>query len=209
MNRLTALPIFRDEESHKYCWEPTNEWLYYSTTQVCNNKTPEALANIERYRYGINGWEARGNHTHWCLEQKMLGDDSPDPCMYGEWVNPLLNHEYWDDFEPIAVEHMLCDLQKSVGGTLDLLGYKKSTKQITLIDLKTQSKSGKCYSTNAQIGSYIESLKIHHNLEVDICRTVWARPGKTIIGKDQEINECVEEWNKAWEIFKEKQADVF
>ena len=57
---LEPLPIYRDEEKHKYFWEPTNEWLNYSTTECCNNKTPEALANIDRYRHGPNGWEIRG-----------------------------------------------------------------------------------------------------------------------------------------------------
>ena len=202
---LDPLPIYRKEPDHKYIWEPTNEALLYSTTQVCNNKTPEALANIERYRYGPNGWEARGKKVHWCLEQKMLGDPAPDPDIYAEWVEPLLSHPFFEQFEAWSVEYMLCDLEKSVGGQLDLLGYDHASNQLMLIDLKSQSKSGKTYSTNAQLGSYVEALKTHHGLEVDVCKTIWAKPNKTTIGDDQPVEECLDAWHKAWERFKQKQ----
>ena len=206
---LDPLPIYRKEPDHKYIWEPTNEALLYSTTQVCNNKTPEALANIERYRYGADGWEARGKAVHYGLEQKMLGDPDPDFGIYSEWIEPLLSNPFWKNFEPWCVEYMLCDLKKSVGGQLDLLGYDHESKRLMLIDLKSQSKSGRTYSTNAQLGSYVEALKTHHGLEVDVCKTVWAKPGKTKIGDDQPINECLDEWHKAWEIFEEKQEIPF
>ena len=48
---LEPLPIARIEKTHKYIWEPTGEQLAFSTTQVCNTKTPEQLENIERYRH--------------------------------------------------------------------------------------------------------------------------------------------------------------
>jgi len=207
--KLQPLPIYRDEERHKYCWEPTGEWLSYSTTQACNNKTPEALANIERYRHGPNGWEIRGKTVHHCLEQRMLGYPDADAGDFNEWVEPLLNDPFWENFEPFAVEYMLCDLQKSLGGQLDLLGYDHESNRLMLIDLKSQSKSGRTYSTNAQLGSYVEALKIHHGLEVDVCKTVWAKPGKTKIGDDQPVNECLDEWHKAWQTFEEKQEIPF
>ena len=206
---LKPLPIYRDEEKHKNCWEPTGEWLSYSTTQACNNKTPEALANIERYRYGPTGWEIRGKTVHHCLETKMLGHEPADAGEFNEWVEPLLNDPFWETFEPWAVEYMLCDLDKSLGGQLDLLGYDHNSNQVTLIDLKSQSKSGRTYSTNAQLGSYVEALKQHHGLEVDMCRTIWAKPGKTKIGEDQPVDECLNEWHKAWERFEEKQEVPF
>ena len=136
---LDPLPIYRKEPDHKYIWEPTNEALLYSTTQVCNNKTPEALANIERYRYGPDGWEARGKAVHYGLEQKMLGDPEPDFGIYSEWIEPLLSNPFWKNFEPWCVEYMLCNLKKSVGGQLDLLGYDHESKRLMLIDLKSQS----------------------------------------------------------------------
>jgi len=207
--KLQPLPIYRDEEKHKYCWEPTGEWLSYSTTQACNNKTPEALANIERYRHGPNGWEIRGKTVHHCLEQRMLGYPDADAGDFNEWVEPLLNHPFFENFEPFAVEYMLCDLQKSLGGQLDLLGYDHESNRLMLIDLKSQSKSGRTYSTNAQLGSYVEALDKHHGLEIDVCKTVWAKPGKTKIGDDQPVNECLDAWHKAWERFEEKQEVPF
>ena len=206
---LEPLPIYRDEEKHKYFWEPTNEWLNYSTTECCNNKTPEALANIERYRHGPNGWEIRGKTVHHCLETKMLGNEPADAGDFTEWVEPLLNDPFWENFEPWAVEYMLCDLEKSVGGQLDLLGYDHESDRLMLIDLKSQSKSGRTYSTNAQLGSYVDALKKHHGLEVDICKTVWAKPGKTTIGDDQPVDECLNAWHEAWDRFLEKQGVPF
>ena len=206
---LDPLPIYRKEPDHKYIWKPTNEALLYSTTQVCNNKTPEALANTERYRYGPDGWEARGKAVHYGLEQKMLGDPNPEFGIYSEWIEPLLSNPFWKNFEPWCVEYMLCNLKKSVGGQLDLLGYDHESKRLMLIDLKSQSKSGRTYSTHAQLGSYVEALQIHHGLEVDVCKTVWAKPKKTTIGDDQPVNECLDEWHKAWEIFEEKQDIPF
>ena len=135
----------------------------------------------------------------------MLGDPAPDPDIYAEWVEPLLSHPFFEQFEAWSVEYMLCDLEKSVGGQLDLLGYDHASNQLMLIDLKSQSKSGKTYSTNAQLGSYVEALKTHHGLEVDVCKTVWAKPVKTTIGDDQPVEECLDAWHKAWERFKQKQ----
>lgn len=208
--KLDPLPIYRDEESHKYYWEPTGEEFSYSTTQACNNKTPEALANIQRYRYGPNGWEARGNHVHWSLEQKMLGYENPDVGDYGEWIEPLLSDPFWENFEPFAVEYMLCDLEKSVGGQLDLLGYDHDSDRLMLIDLKSQSKANsRSYSTDAQLGSYLEALEKNHGFTVDVCKTVWARPGKTTIGKDQPVDECRKAWHEAWGNFMEREGVPF
>ena len=44
-----------------------------------------------------------------------------------------------DRIDVWAVEYMLCDLEKSVGGQLDLLGYDNKSQKLMLIDLKTQS----------------------------------------------------------------------
>ena len=139
----------------------------------------------------------------------MLGNEPADAGDFTEWVEPLLNDPFWEKFEPWAVEYMLCDLEKSVGGQLDLLGYDHESDRLMLIDLKSQSKSGRTYSTNAQLGSYVDALKKHHGLEVDICKTVWAKPGKTKIGDDQPVDECLNAWNEAWDRFLEKQGVPF
>ena len=69
----------------------------------------------------------------------MLGNDKIEMGDYEDWIKPLMDLELWEDFEPWAVEYMLCDLEKSVGGQLDLLGYDNKSQKLMLIDLKTQS----------------------------------------------------------------------
>ena len=199
--KLTPLPIHRDEESHKYFWEPTGEMLAYSTTQITGaGKDQRALENIERTR---PIWEPRGKHVHFCLEQYLKGEVIPDPGDYEEWVAPLLNHEFWNEFEPWAIEYMLCDLKKSIGGQLDVLGYDHKEKELVLLDLKTQSSiKASRYNTDAQLGSYLHALIDHHQLDVENCRTIWARPGKTVIGPDQDVNTCGIAWLDAWDKFK-------
>ena len=135
---LKPLPINRDEETHKYLNLETNQWLSYSTTEVCNELTEEAKENIEAYRYI---WQPRGETVHECLQEKMLGSGEIDPKDYEAWVTPLLEHELFTHFEPMAVELMMPIPDKSVGGQLDLLGYDTKTKQIRLIDLKTKGNS--------------------------------------------------------------------
>jgi len=197
---IDPLPIYRDEEQHKYIWEPTGEVLAYSTTQISGgSKTPEAIAAIERTRHI---WQPRGETVHWCLQQRMLGDQNPDPGDYKEWVEPLLDLDYWKNFRPWAVEYMLCDLEKSVGGQLDLLGYDIETNQVVLIDLKTQgSLRASRYNTDAQLGSYVFALHKQKGLVIDQCRTVWARPGKTVLGPVQDPKTCVLAWTSAWDKF--------
>lgn len=199
--KLAPLPIRRDEDSHTYFWEPTGEQLAYSTTQVTGiEKSKEALEAIERTR---ETWEPRGKHVHFCLEQYLKGEIIPDSNEYEEWVVPLLEHPFWTEFEPWAVEYMVCDLKKSVGGQLDVLGYDHKNKQLVLVDLKTQGsiKSSK-YNTDAQLGSYLHALIDHLKINVDICRTIWSRPGKTILGPEQNVDNCGKAWLDAWDKFK-------
>ena len=201
---LPPLPIARIEKTHKYIWEPTGEQLAFSTTQVCNTKTPEELANIERYRAK---WQPRGETAHYALQQRMLGNDKIEMGDYEDWIKPLMDLELWEDFEPWAVEYMLCDLEKSVGGQLDLLGYDNKSQKLMLIDLKTQSqKYAKPYSTDAQMGSYLEALAEHHQIIPDICKTIWARPNKCVVGEDQHTIDCAYAWSQAWKRFDSEQG---
>ena len=221
---LKPLPINRDEETHKYLNLETNQWLSYSTTEVCNELTEEAKENIEAYRYI---WQPRGETVHECLQEKMLGSTEIDPKDYGEWVEPLLSHELFTHFEPMAVELMMSIPDKSVGGQLDLLGYDTKTKQIRLIDLKTKGKysydikkRGKDgmiyikdlnmywkepYLTDKQLGCYVEMLKINYDIVPDVCNTIWAYEGRCILNNDQPTERCREAWKGAWEKFEAKQ----
>ena len=221
---LKPLPIVRDEETHKYLNTETDEWLAYSTTGVCNELTEEAKENIEAYRYI---WQPRGEKVHECLQEKMLGSNDIDMGDYEEIVAPLLDHYLFKHFEPMAVELMMSIPDKSVGGQLDLLGYDTETKQIRLLDLKTKgnTKSGfykreregtikipeidkywkEPYSTDKQLGSYVEMLKINYNLVPDVCNTIWSYPEVCIVGANQPTERCEAAWQEAWTKFESKQ----
>ena len=85
---LKPLPICRDEGEHKYLNTETDEWLAYSTTEVCNELTEEDKEAIESYRYI---WQPRGEKVHECLQEKMLGSGEIDMGDYAEIVCPLLD----------------------------------------------------------------------------------------------------------------------
>tara|TARA_R100001460_G_scaffold17285_3_gene37310 strand:- start:329 stop:1021 length:693 start_codon:yes stop_codon:yes gene_type:complete len=221
---LKPLPIRRDENRHQYVNIETGQWLSYSTTGVCNELTEEAKENIEKYRFM---WQPRGEKVHECLAEKMLGNGDIDFDEYGAWIEPLLQHELFTHFQPMAVEHMMSIPDKSVGGQLDLLGYDTKTKQIRLIDLKTKGKYSydikrrfkdgmihledlnmywkEPYSTDKQLGCYVEMLKLNYDLVPDVCNTIWAYEGRCILNNDQPTERCRKAWQEAWEKFEAKQ----
>ena len=221
---LKPLPIKRDEERHQYVNIETGQCMSYSTTEVCNELTEEAKENIEKYRFM---WQPRGEKVHECLAEKMLGSGEIDVDEYGSWVEPLLQHELFTHFQPMAVEHMMSIPDKSVGGQLDLLGYDTKTKQIRLIDLKTKGKYSydikkrfkdgmihledldmywkEPYSTDNQLGCYVEMLKINYDIVPDVCNTIWAYEGRCILNNDQPTERCEAAWQEAWEKFEAKQ----
>ena len=225
---LKPLPIVLDVETHKYLNTETDEWLAYSTTGVCNELTEKAKENIEAYRYI---WQPRGEKVHECLAESMLGSTNIDMGDYEHIIAPLLDHWLFKSFEPIAIEFMMSIPDKSVGGQLDLLGYeinpKTSEKTLRLIDLKTKGntssgfykreKEGRIwvdqldkywqepYSTDKQLGCYVEMLKINYNIVPDVCNTLWAYPGFSILGPSQPVERCEVAWQAAWDKFESEQ----
>ena len=221
---LKPLPIVRDEATHRYLNKETNQWLAYSTTEVCNELSEEDKANIEFHKAE---WQPRGEKVHECLAEKMLGNGNIDFDEYGAWIEPLLQHDLFTHFEPLAVEHMMSIPDKSVGGQLDLLGYDTKTKQIRLIDLKTKKSHEhflrkrkkddlvyledidmywkEPYSTDKQLGCYVEMLKLNYDLRPDVCNTIWAFKGRCIMNIDQPTERCLTAWQEAWEKFEAKQ----
>lgn len=221
---LKPLPIVRSESEHKYLNTETKQWLAYSTTEVCSELTEEAKENIEKYRLT---WQPRGETVHECLQESMLGSGEIKAGEYWDWVEPLLSHKLFTHFEPMAVELMMSIPDKSVGGQLDLLGYDTKNKQIRLIDLKTKGKYSydikkrkkdgliyledmdmywkEPYSTDKQLGCYVQMLKINYDIVPDVCNTIWAYEGKCILNNDQPTERCEAAWQKAWEKFEAKQ----
>ncbi len=221
---LKPLPIKRDEDRHQYINIETQQWMSYSTTEVCNELTEEAKENIEKYRAV---WQPGGETVHECLQESMLGSGEIKAGDYWDWVEPLLSHELFTHFEPMAVELMMSIPDKSVGGQLDLLGYDTKTKQIRLIDLKTKGKYSydikkrkkdgliyledmdmywkEPYLTDKQLGCYVQMLKINYDIVPDVCNTIWAYEGKCILNNDQPTERCEAAWQEAWEKFEAKQ----
>ena len=221
---LKPLPIVRDEKDINTSILKLDNGCSYSTTEVCNELTDEAKENIEKYRFM---WQPRGEKVHECLAEKMLGNGDIDFDEYGAWIEPLLQHDLFTHFEPLAVEHMMSIPDKSVGGQLDLLGYDTKTKQIRLIDLKTKGKYSydikkrfkdgmihledldmywkEPYSTDKQLGCYVEMLKLNYDLTPDVCNTIWAYEGRCILNNDQPTERCLTAWQEAWEKFEAKQ----
>ena len=195
---LKDLPIAFNEELHQYRWLPTNEVMGTSVTQVVSvNKTAAQLANIEKHKAT---WEPRGIHVHAALEHKLKGLPFEVDPTYGAWVYPLVDHWFWETFEPIAIEHRMVNLRRGIGGSCDALGRDGLTGKIVLLDLKTQgsAKYG-TYSTDSQMGGYLSMLLDHHQIIVDECLTIWSRPGRCLLGDPQATDECLEAWEASYE----------
>ena len=204
--KLQLLPIDFDEAAHKYSWRPTGEVMPYSVTTVCSwDMTADKRANIAATK---DQWERRGLKTHAALESHLTGQpfDQDSLDEFSDWINPLLDHPFWANFECLASEYRMLDLKRGLAGSCDAIGiYKGKT---ILLYLKTQKDGGRPYSTNRQLGGYIALLygdECHRNGTskhwIDECRTVWARPGKTTVGKAQDPARCLLEFCDAWEMF--------
>ena len=204
---LQDLPLEFNEELHQYIWLPTGEVMGTSVTGVCSvNKTARELANIEKHR---PSWEPRGLHVHASLEHKLKGLPFEIDPAFAEWAAPMLAHPFWETFEPIAIEYRMCDLRRGIGGSCDALGYDGFTGRLVLLDLKSQSSSKYgVYSTNSQMGGYLSMLLSHHQLMVDECLTVWARPGECFVGDPQDPKECVDEWERTYEKWSALQEQI-
>ena len=63
---------------------------------------------------------------HLALELFLTtGDPGAYPADYSEWIEPLIGHSVWDNYEAIACEYRLCDLQRSIAGSFDCLLRRK------------------------------------------------------------------------------------
>ena len=61
------------------------------------------------------------------------------------------------------------------------------------------------YSTDKQLGCYIEMLKLNYGLVPDVCNTIWAYEGRCILNNDQPTERCEAAWQEAWTKFESKQ----
>ena len=61
------------------------------------------------------------------------------------------------------------------------------------------------YSTDKQLGCYVEMLKLNYDITPDVCNTIWAFKGRCILNNDQPVERCTEAWNEAWEKFEARE----
>ena len=197
--RLPEQPVKFLEGPHKYVHTPTQRVMKYSVTNVVSHfKDPRDLAAIEAKKHI---WAPRGLTVHACLEHHFTGEGELNPGAYADWVEPLLAHPTINQIEPIACEYRMCSVQRSLGGSFDLLGRWRG--KTVLFDLKTQgSASASPYDTSVQLGGYLQLLlDCTTGIWVDEIRTIWCRPGKTTFGQDQGVDRCSVAFLEAWEQF--------
>ena len=200
-------PLYLEPESHRYVWLPTMTVLLYSVTGVCSMGKPYT---------GDPAAGIRGTRIHKALEHFLSGWEQPDWYGLDNWIEPLLAHDYWDDFEPWLCEATLCDLSKSCGGQADILGFDRKRGKVTIVDLKSKASPG-TYDVRPQMGAYCEMVRAIHGVEVEECRVMWARPGRfddngelldggAELGGQSSADECIKEWNKKWGAFQKLKA---
>lgn len=206
---LEELPIAFDSAAHKYTWTPTGERMHLSVTGVLRaGKSQKTLDTFERTK---SVWAPRGTYVHSVLESHLRNNHGPLPQWgqdykgkYPEYCVPLLDHPFWEKFQPMALEYRVCDLRRNIGGSLDVLGYDHLTDRVILLDLKTLGKGGRPYSTDAQMGGYLSMLIDHRKVIVDECLTMWAGDGECELGASQSPDRCLQAWEDAYDIWKMK-----
>ena len=209
--KLEKLPIIFDKESHRYIWEPTGEIFTHSVTGITgfnmDEKKKIAIERTKKY------WAPRGTTVHSAFEHWLIHEEYGDEEIkkwekYRDWIEPLLDHRYLTtDFKPIATEFTVCDRKNGIAGTFDAFGYDTRTNKTVLVDLKTQSSpNANAYNTDEQLGAYA-SMLISMGVWIDECRTIWARPNKTVVGEYQEVSTCITAWHDKLDLWKMYQEE--
>ena len=208
---LKPLPIRFDEGPHTYVWEPTGQQLSYSVTHILGVlKTAEQKRRIDETKHI---WGPRGTAVHWCLEQFLNGTATIDQMVakypkYSGYIGELLTHPFWELFVPIATEYRVCDVGRSIGGSLDFLGWYKPTESLVLGDLKTLGKRRGPYNTDAQLGGYLSMLIDHMALPVDHCLTFWSKADDCDHGEPQKPQDCLDAWEHTYGLWSATQEEL-
>lgn len=187
------------------------EWLARTVTGVVGAKlSPDALANIMRYKDGPKGWAARGQQIHNALEGYLKGEPIEFAEHWTDWIDPMLDCELFRDAKVIATEYRLCDAKKSMGGSFDFL-LKTSTGEIVLGDLKTVGSKSKARTRGPatdQLGGYLAMLIDHHPaVHVNKCVTVVAGPNECRVIRE-DPDDCIEAWLDSWDRYKFEQEEL-
>jgi hypothetical protein len=207
IKEIKGLSFFPEWHRYKY----KAEWLARSVTGVLGAKlSPDALANIMRYKDGPTGWAARGEQIHNALENHLKGEAIEFAERWTDWVDPMLECELFQGAKVIATEYRLCDPRKSMGGSFDFL-LQSSTGEIILGDLKTVGSKSRARTREAatdQLGAYLAMLIDHHPaLHVDKCVTVVSGPKECRVIR-QNPDDCIDAWLDSWDRYQFEQKEL-
>ena len=200
--QLSDLEFFPD--LHKYRWR--NQWIPYSISRIAQPLSPEDRANIDLYKDGPLGWEARGNFVHDAAERRLLGQEPPEDldCLYQPWLKAI--DECWllKDCEVLATEFCLVDKRGRYAGSFDAL-IKTAKGSVSLVDFKSVS-SVKSMKTRkpalAQLGGYASMLlDWAPHITIDKLVTCVIAPGESRV-ISSEVNDGLMAWGDAWDTFK-------
>ena len=189
---LSELPISFNEERHEYLWEPTNEVMIWSVSEVVKPLSPEQREWLEKNSH----YAERGTDIHKSLEEFLSGQQVTDLETYSDWTDHLLHNSWWDEVEILALEHRLADPKRSIGGSFD--GLIKKGGKTCIFDLKSkQHESSRREKPLAQLGAYSEMLEQHYKLLPDEAWVVWSYPGGCDF-EQLDVMQCLDSWAGAW-----------
>jgi hypothetical protein len=229
---LPPIPgLHRRDPEHRY-WLGEVEFPVSVTGVLGCLKSDYAM---ERIKATCATWEPRGNSCHRALEL-MMGTTRGTPWGveqvrhaiaelgalavgdYSDWIQPLLEHDRWNQVQVIASERPTCCLARRVAGTFDTAYLDPAlpipASRLTVVtgparilaDLKTLGENGSTYDTRAQIGGYM-ALEATHGHWYDFGQTIWARPGSTTFSPLYSRSECLLAWAGAWATWRARSAE--
>ena len=187
LDPLPPLPIDFVEEQHKYIHRPTQQVMAFSITQILGSqKTERQMAQINATKFGPMdqpelGWAYRGTKLHQYAESPLLGsltigDVEPWALPY---IEPLVANPFFENFNVLGTELRVCDLERSIGVSMDAILQSKKTGRVLLMDWKSQSSpNAKPYDVSMQLAGYMGLLQQHHRIEIHAFAAGWLRPGK-------------------------------
>jgi len=218
---LPPIPgLHRRDPEHRY-WLGDVEFPVSVTGVLGCLKSDYAMKRIEATR---EVWAPRGNSCHRALELMMLTTKGAPRTIeqvrhdiaelgalaigdYSDWIQPLLEHDRWDQLQIIASEMAVACTQRRVAGCFDLAFIDEAGRTV-LADLKSLgSAKSSTYCTRAQLGGYAALLKASHGVVVDACQTIWSRPGSTTFSPLYSVAECRMAWAGAWATYRARASE--
>lgn len=196
--------LWMDERAHRYHFR--GDWLPFSSTGIVSDLSPQAREQIMRTKDGPDGWAVRGTSVHGILEAHLLhvagvGEPVAVDDRWVPWAESLTTHWLWRGCTVLAVEYMLCDPIRRVGGMFDFL-VRTADGLTVLGDLKTVRTAAALKSRKpaaAQLGAYTSMAATWWpTIQIDRCVTLVSAPGECEM-KVSDPAVCVEAWLEAWD----------